>query len=299
MIVLDSTARETVAVTIPLDAGWEMASTEEPAIPGALVGLRFIPAQVPGTVASALREQGAWHMGAGVRFDAKEHWFRCRFESAPAEAGEEVILRLGGIATIAKVWLNGEQILKSDSMFASHDVDVSALIGERNELLIACRPLSIALRERRGQPPAARWRTRVVAEQQLRWFRTTLLGRAPGFACEPEPVGPWRPVTLLRRRRVVIEDWTRQASLEGSAGVLRADLRMRTLDPGARPVSGRLTVGDNTAPLDLEGVEGTSRRACAASHSKCKSLVPAYSWRTELVSSTDRAGFDRWINCDV
>ncbi len=142
----------------------------------------------------ATRSPGEW--AADVRFDASEHWFRCRFRADPAESGEEIILRFGGIATVAEVLLNGEKILQSNSMFASHDVDVSSLVRDQNELLIVCRSLSTAMREKRRQLPAARWKTRVVAEQQLRWFRTTLLGRAPGFAPEPEPVGPWRPVTL-------------------------------------------------------------------------------------------------------
>jgi len=137
-------------------------------------------------------------------------------------------------------------------MFAYHDVDVSALIQERNELSIVCRSLSAALRERRRQPPAARWRTRVVAEQQLRWFRTTLLGRAPGFAPEPEPVGPWRPVTLLRRRQIVVEDWSRQVDLDGSDGLIGVDLHLRPLESDAKPVSGRLLSADTSALLEVE-----------------------------------------------
>src|SRR4029079_11415231 len=84
-------------LTIPLTTGWEMASAKEPALPAALSSLPFIPAQVPGTVASALRAGKAWRMGDEVHFDASEHWFRCRFDADPAESGEEIILRLGGI----------------------------------------------------------------------------------------------------------------------------------------------------------------------------------------------------------
>ena len=256
MIAPSSTLREEASLCVSLDTGWEMASTAEPAAPITLGGLRFIPARVPGTVASALREQRAWRMGDGARFDASEHWFRCRFDAEPADPGEEIILRMGGIATVAQVWLNGEEILKSRSMFASHEVDVSGLVRDRNELLIACRSLSAALRECRGRQPAARWRTRVVDDQQLRWFRTTLLGRAPGFAPEPEPVGPWRPVTLVRRRQVVVENWSRQIELDGSAGVIRVHLRLRTLPGGARPVSGRLLAGGAGAPLEWEESAG-------------------------------------------
>ncbi len=250
MIAASAFSPNAVSRGIPLVDGWEMASTANPATPATLHGLRFIPARVPGTVASNLREQGAWRMGDEVRFDASEHWFRCAFDSEPPEPGEEIILRLGGIATIAGVWLNGEEILKSDSMFAAHDVDVSALMRDHNELLIVCRPLSPALRERRRQQPALRWRTRVVAEQQLRWYRTTLLGRAPGFAREPEPVGPWRPVTLVRQRHIVVEEWSRQVKLDGSAGIVAVQLRVGTLPFGAKPVSGRLVAGDLNAPFE-------------------------------------------------
>jgi len=152
--------REAVAVSIPLDTGWEMASTTAPESPATLSGLQFIPAQVPGTVASALREQKAWRFGDNVRFDASEYWFRCRFDAEPIAPGERVVLRIGGIATVAEVWLNGEEILKSSSMFASHEVDVSAVVRERNELLIVCRSLAAAMRERRRQPPVANARRR-------------------------------------------------------------------------------------------------------------------------------------------
>ncbi len=253
---------EDVALSVALDAGWEVASTTEPLGPSMLGGLRFIPAQVPGTVASALRAQKAWRMGDRARFDASDHWFRCRFDAQPAASGEELMLRLGGIATVAEVWLNGEEILKSNSMFASHEVNVSALVRERNELLIVCRSLEGAMREQRRRPPSARWRTRVVAEQQMRWFRTTMLGRAPGFAPEPEPVGPWRPITLLYRRQIVIENWARQVELDGSTGVIDVNLQMRSLRDGAVPVAGRLLAGDLETPLSLEA-DGNGHRGHA------------------------------------
>ncbi|HSR07750.1 MAG TPA: hypothetical protein VLM42_11415, partial [Bryobacteraceae bacterium] len=209
--------------------------------------MRFISAKVPGTVASVLREHKAWHIGDRIPFDSSEHWFRCRFEAEPIRQGEEIVLRFGGIATVSEVWLNGEAILKSNSMFASHEVAVSALIRERNELLIVCRSLTAAMREQRRQPPLPRWRTRVVSEQSLRWFRTTLLGRAPGFAPEPAPVGPWRPVTLGRRSGMVIDSFSRRASLDGSTGNVEVHLQGRCLQSSAIPISGRLLVGDMDA----------------------------------------------------
>src|SRR5205807_533743 len=93
MTAISPAVASAVVLSIPLDTGWEVASAGEPAESKNLGNLRFIPARVPGTVASELREQGMWRMGAGVSFDAAEHWFRCRFEAAPLEAGEQVVLR--------------------------------------------------------------------------------------------------------------------------------------------------------------------------------------------------------------
>ena len=268
----ESRSFQELSLVTSLDAGWEMLSADEPRTPETLDVSRFMPARVPGTVASALRDQRAWRMGAGVSFDSSEHWFRCRFDASPAESGEEMILRLGGIATIAEVWLNGEKIAASESMFVSHAVDVTRLVGYRNELLIVCRSVTAALREKRRSPPLMRWKTRVVAEQQLRWFRTTLLGRAPGFAREPEPVGPWRPVTLERRRRLALDRWTRQVSLDGSTGTIHAHLALRALETNSKPVSGRVVAGAASTALCLE-------RSGAQLHARATLRIPnAKTW---------------------
>lgn len=252
MISSSPSSAQDFSLVTSLDAGWEMLSTGVPQTPETIEPSLFAPARVPGTVASSLRERGLWRMGAGAGFDSSEHWFRCRFESSPAEFGEEIVLRFGGIATLAEVWLNGEKILTSDSMFSKHTADVTKLVEYRNELLIVCRSLTSAVREKRRQQPLARWKTRVVAEQQLRWFRTTLLGRAPGFAREPEPVGPWRPITLERRRQLTLENWMRTASLDGSTGVLDVRLTLRPLDSRAIPVAGKLVAGNTSVAFNLE-----------------------------------------------
>ena len=101
-----------------LSTGWQAA----PANPGrvdpadGLDELAWIPAAVPGTVAGALRDAG---LPIGD-LDAQEWWFRTSFEATPLGPGEEVVLGLDGLATLAEVFLNGEQVLASESMFARH-----------------------------------------------------------------------------------------------------------------------------------------------------------------------------------
>jgi beta-mannosidase len=249
---------------LPIDEGWQAASCppDSHADSAALDGLASMPATVPGTAALALRDAGRWRPGDPVDLDAEDWWFRTEFEAQPVSAGEEVLLRLDGIATVAEVFLNGALVLESDSMFAAHALDVGALLQPQgNELAIRCRALAPLLRVRRK--PRARWRTK-LADGGLRFFRTMLLGRAPGFAPGPAAVGPWRPVWLERRRRVAVDGLELRTRFDGDDGVLSVGASLRGLD-GAVPAGVEVEIsgvsGTHRAPLLLEeGAQGVDVR---------------------------------------
>ena len=154
--------------------------------------------------------------------------FTLRFAALPPAEGEEVVLALDGIATVFEVVLNGVVVAEGSSMFAAHTADVGALLREEgNDLEIRCRALSEVLA---AQPkrPRQRWRTKVVENGgALRFVRTAILGRAPGFAPGPPIVGPWRPVWLVRRRGVVVDDVVLRPRVEGEGGVLAISARLR------------------------------------------------------------------------
>ncbi|MFZ0666794.1 MAG: hypothetical protein WAM97_13660 [Acidimicrobiales bacterium] len=206
-------------------------------------GWRFAP--VPGTAAAATRMAGEdpdW-----TDYDASDWWFRCSFAAAgdPASGHSGTnLLRLGGMATIADVWLNGQHLLRSENMFRSYEIEVADL-RESNELYIGLTSLKSFLAERRKRP---RWRTYLVSHQNLRFVRTTLLGRMPGWAVTPAPVGPYRYVELiagsgprLTRRRVF-------TSCAGTGGIVRVDLRVR----GAGGASGAiLSVAGHAADISV------------------------------------------------
>lgn len=156
----------------------------------------WLLATVPGTVAEALRRVGASEPSVD-RMDGQDWWFRCRFagpgrNGMSASSAEGWILSLEGLATLADVWLNGRHLLHSESMFARWDVPVEA-VDDDNELCMRFAALTTVLAKRRPRP---RWKVKGVSSQNLRWIRTTLLGRQAGWASVPIPVGPWRPVGL-------------------------------------------------------------------------------------------------------
>src|SRR5262245_37804294 len=100
-------------------------------------------------------------------------------------------------------------------MFQGHPVDISGMLGAHDDPLIRFRALLPVLHERR---PRGRVPTRLVSEKTLRFVRTTLLGYMPGFCSQVRPVGPWRPVRLVRQRELCIERAQLYPSLLGVHG---------------------------------------------------------------------------------
>jgi len=207
----------------PLTDGWELAPCAPDAVagPDALAGasLGWVPASVPSTAASALRSAGAWSLdGTARRFDAEDWWYRTRFSADPAAKGEQLWLCFDGLATVADVWLNGRPLFSSEGMFTAHERRVDEVLrkGGDNELAIRFRALDALLKARRPRP---RWRAPMVEHQQLRWFRTTLLGRTPGWSPPAAPVGPWRGIRLERRGGVMVDDVRLRADADGQLDV--------------------------------------------------------------------------------
>ncbi len=214
----------------PLSAGWQLTELTPGTTLASPTDLEaahdWRSALCPGTVASALREQKAWDFASSRNFDESEWWYRTRFASTPCAAGEALWLELDGLATLADVWLNGVHILRSENMFLAHELEVSALIGAHNQLHVRFASLDVASAERRPRP---RFKTRLVERQQLRWFRTTLLGRIPGWTPPVTAVGPWRGARLVRRRAVSIRRAELNSRIESERALVTARLEMDLL----------------------------------------------------------------------
>jgi beta-mannosidase len=234
---------------MPVDLFAALSWECRPTAPGSASGpedltaqtLGWLPAQVPGTAAGALRSAG--EDPDSRNFDASDWWFRSRF-ARPGADGPYVI-EFGGLATIADVWLNDRHVLHAENMFRSYEVETDSLEDE-NDLWIRFASLDVALEGRQKRP---RWKTYLVAHQNLRFVRTTLLGRLRGWAVTPAPVGPYRPVRLfaahsprLVRRRIF-------TSLEGGDGIVRVELAVRG---AAGAADAKLRVAGSELALDVD-----------------------------------------------
>ncbi|HET6508925.1 MAG TPA: hypothetical protein VFG42_19180 [Baekduia sp.] len=116
-----------------------------------------------------------------------------------------------------EVVVNGDVVLRGTSMFASHAVDVRGRLRAQGNV-VEIRAVGWPEVPRR---PRQRWRTKVVEDAgTLRWFRTAVIGRAPGFAPAPAFEGAWRPAWLVRGTPVTRLVLPR---LEGVQGVVVID----------------------------------------------------------------------------
>ena len=224
--------------------------------------LHWLSVVVPGTVAHALRLLGASEPSRD-RLDGQDWWFRARFPG-PGQSAQNIgasggwILTLEGLATVADVWLNGRHLLHSESMFTSWRVPVEE-VAEENELCIRFAALTPVLAGRRARP---RWKTRGIASQNLRWIRTTLLGRQAGWTVVPVPVGPWRPIHLVPAPSIeVLASTVRTACQPGSDGAtvgtisVELDLCGDGIASAGNEIAAALEVEGRSVPLVITSTD--------------------------------------------
>jgi beta-mannosidase len=175
-------------------AAWECCATSPGAAlsPGDLdkLPVSWLAASVPGTAAGAVAAVSGRRRAATVDYDGSDWWFRTR---VPVGGEGTWTLTFEGLATVADVWFRGQLVAHAENMFVPHRIALATVAAD-DELSIRFAALTPLLGGRRPRP---RWKTMMADHQGLRWFRTTFLGRQPGWTVTPAPVGPWRPVRLV------------------------------------------------------------------------------------------------------
>ncbi len=239
---------------VPLSGDWDVFVTDPGAFtcPSCLrdANLPSVPGSAPGTVVSALRAVGSKRLDRQSPDDF-DVWYVRHFDGPQIGEADETRASLvfDGLATLADVWLNGEPLLHSENMFVRHVVDVNGLLLPSNELAIRFASLNRFLEARRPRPA---WKTHLVDNQQVRWARTSLVGRMSAWHYEPgtiHAVGPWKPISLVLDRVVRIEGSDFRVSLDGTTGVVQAELRGASLDGRVRNAA--LHVGEESANLTV------------------------------------------------
>ena len=205
----------------------------------------WLTATVPGTVASALAAADQWDFDHPQDIDSTDWWFRTSFSSSDESRRQSCILRLDGLATLAEVWLNGERLLTTDNMFRRYRIDVSSQLQSENELVIGFRSLAEDLKRKRTRP---RWKTNLVNNQQLRWHRTTLQGRIPGWSPPAPAIGPWRQI-CLETGPILLDDLQLNSRLDGTTGIVAITARIACTASVRRVF---LRIGSVVTPLSFE-----------------------------------------------
>lgn len=208
----------------PLEQGWTLLVSEAGHyhVPTDVPRTAFqIPALVPGTVAAALTDAGLYDPRNPSPLHDKDVWY---LRSLAGETPGKAVLRFEGLATIAEIYLNGVLQHTSESMFEA--VDIALDLSGEDELAICFRALQPHF-EKKG--PRARWRPQMMDQQGLRLVRTTLLGHMPGWCPEIQPVGPYRPISLIRPSLDAISGLRINAQLdEFGTGHLTVELQEQT-----------------------------------------------------------------------
>ena len=175
------------------------------------------PASVPGTVAHDLLMAGEWDMQHPPEIDKEDWWYRTTFAGPDhGDLNPPIVLCLDGLATIAEVWLNGTRLGITDNMFRSYRFEITDQLRPHNELAIVFRSVSTDLQRKRPRP---RWKTNLVNHQQLRWCRTTLLGRMPGWSPPVPTIGPWGAIRI-EQAAVTLRESHWVTAVEASTGIV-------------------------------------------------------------------------------
>jgi beta-mannosidase len=268
-----------------LTTGWELCSTPPDAHRSpedlARAPLQWLPAHAPATAAACLRAANLWSLDAPARrFDAEDWWYRLRFSAPPRESHQELVLGFDGLATVADAWLNGVPLLSSDNMFLAHERVIDAPLGGANELIIRFRALDRLLEARRPRP---KWRAPMVENQQLRWFRTTLLGRTPGWSPPAAPVGPWRGVWLETRAAIRVPSLVVRSGVEGATGWVEVTATLESMAHGGAIADVALVVtrgADRRHSIALQRTAGSASPPSGATPSATDSYT--YGGRLEI-----------------
>ena len=186
-----------------------------------------IPAQVPGSVHSALVAAGripdpsfGRNQTIAREESFKTWWLRCEFPRPQDMTGEALVF--GGVANRCTVWLNGRMLGSHEGMFGGPDFEIAGLLRERNTLVLRLDPVPFDPDKGRPFNPDSNdsWKRTVVFNNVYGWHYSNL-----------QSLGIWRSVTLQGRPAVALVDPFIR-TVDAAAGVAELALRFEGPESG-------------------------------------------------------------------
>ncbi|KAF3918903.1 Beta-mannosidase [Dactylellina cionopaga] len=218
-----------------------------------------------------------------VGWVAEKHWTYKTVFPSPANLSENktYILAFDGLDTYSTVLLNGKEILKSDNMFISHRIDVSAHLskdGSQNELLLHFEPALERAKEIRDAYPDHVWKcwngdtARLAvrkAQYHFGWDELILIGTLEhkDWGGVYITCGPWRDIRLEEYSArlsdlvatVSLTDDNKEATVTVKAHVdspTNANVAARNAAKVVLSIAGSHGVSDSTVSLEsTAGIE--------------------------------------------
>ena len=202
-----------------------------------------IPAQVPGSVHSALVEAGripettfGRNQEIARQESFKTWWLRRDFARPDDMIGAD--LRFGGVANRCTVWLNGEMLGSHEGMFGGPDFDIAGHLQEQNTLILRLDPVPFEIDKGRAFNPDSNdsWKRTVVFNNVYGWHYSNL-----------QSLGIWRSVEIQDRPAVALVD-PFMRTVDAAAGITELALRFES---HSSPWSGTLQA--TIAPENFDG----------------------------------------------
>lgn len=198
-----------------LDGTWEMAENGGPLERVAKLWPDAIPAQVPGSVHSALEAAGKIPDPKMGRQDALANeksfqtwWFKREF-ARPLDTFDET-LHFAGVGVQCTVWLNGNLLGQHEGMFGGPEYKVGTHLKDQNTLLVRVDP--------------APFSSAFIIADNNGWRKTVTINNVYGWHYSNIPsLGIWRSVTLQGAAEVKIKPIIAARNLTTGQVSLRVD----------------------------------------------------------------------------